>query len=272
MGSETYIVGDVHGHITRLRRLLAATRLIDQAGHWTGGESTLLFVGDLVDRGPDGIAVLDLAMRLAREAEGNGGAVETLLGNHEVQLLAAALMPEGKSTGPGKTFHADWERNGGRQEDLEALRPEHIAWLRRRPAMLRMAGRLVVHADTTLYQRYGRGLEETNDGMRAVLAGDDGAAWDRMLADFSLRRAFASERDARRFLDLYGGIQIVHGHSPIAGARDLAPREVTGPLLYAGGLCVNVDGGMYLGGPGFVYQLPAFVTPVESESGTSAMV
>jgi len=26
--------------------------------------------------------------------------------------------------------------------------------------------------------------------------------------------------------------------------------------VYAGGLCVNVDSGMYLGGPGFVYRLP----------------
>jgi len=27
-------------------------------------------------------------------------------------------------------------------------------------------------------------------------------------------------------------------------------------LIYAGGLCINLDGGMYLDGPGFVYQLP----------------
>jgi len=30
--------------------------------------------------------------------------------------------------------------------------------------------------------------------------------------------------------------------------------QVTEPLVYAGGLCVNVDGGMYRGGPGFVYR------------------
>jgi hypothetical protein len=29
------------------------------------------------------------------------------------------------------------------------------------------------------------------------------------------------------------------------------PEEVTEPLVYADGLCVNIDSGMYLGGPGF---------------------
>ncbi len=39
----------------------------------------------------------------------------------------------------------------------------------------------------------------------------------------------------------------------IAVADSVAPKA---PFIYANGLCVNVDGGMYLGGPGFVYRLP----------------
>jgi len=31
--------------------------------------------------------------------------------------------------------------------------------------------------------------------------------------------------------------------------------EVTSPLIYAQGLCVNVDGGMYLGGSGFIFEV-----------------
>lgn len=34
-----------------------------------------------------------------------------------------------------------------------------------------------------------------------------------------------------------------------------APRSVTEPLIYAGGLCVNVDGGMCRRGPCFLLQL-----------------
>lgn len=272
MRDGTYVVGDVHGETEKLHRLLTESGLVDTHDRWAGGESTLIFVGDLFDRGPSGIGVLDLAMRLEFEAAADGGMVETVLGNHEVQLLAAHLLPEARSTGPGRTFMLDWERNGGRRGDIEALQPVHVEWLLRRPAMIHAAGRLVIHADATLYERYGRSVEEVNDGMRAVLSGHDVDAWDRMLADFSQRRAFTSEETARRFLDLYGGIQIVHGHSPIAGVRGLSPREVNGPLLYAGGLAVNVDGGMYLGGPGFLYELPSFVTLAESESGTSAMV
>jgi hypothetical protein len=33
------------------------------------------------------------------------------------------------------------------------------------------------------------------------------------------------------------------------------PEEITGSLIYAGGLAVNVDGGMCLGGPGFIHRL-----------------
>ncbi|HEX9439253.1 MAG TPA: serine/threonine protein phosphatase, partial [Roseiflexaceae bacterium] len=57
----------------------------------------------------------------------------------------------------------------------------------------------------------------------------------------------------------FGGRQIVHGHTPISSMRRCLPEEVVEPLVYAGGLCVNVDGGMYLGGPGFVYQVPVLV-------------
>ena len=36
-------------------------------------------------------------------------------------------------------------------------------------------------------------------------------------------------------LERFGGTRIVHGHTPIASVRGVDPREVTGPLVYAGG-------------------------------------
>jgi hypothetical protein len=61
---------------------------------------------------------------------------------------------------------------------------------------------------------------------------------------------------AAAFLELFGGRQIVHGHSPISSITRQPPSEIREALVYAGGLCVDVDGGMYRGGPGFVYRLP----------------
>ncbi len=60
--------------------------------------------------------------------------------------------------------------------------------------------------------------------------------------------------NAHQILRLFGGTKIIHGHTPIQYIADtLAPTE---PFVYLNGLCVNVDGGMYLGGSGFVYRLP----------------
>jgi hypothetical protein len=73
------IVGDVHGEIDALRALLArlgcdvARRAVDRP---------LVFVGDLVDRGPDSVAVVLLVQELV-----DAGVAQVVLGNHELNLL-----------------------------------------------------------------------------------------------------------------------------------------------------------------------------------------
>jgi hypothetical protein len=54
---------------------------------WTGGETHLVSLGDLLDRGDDARKVLDLVMRLQREAVVAGGRVHVVLGNHELMNL-----------------------------------------------------------------------------------------------------------------------------------------------------------------------------------------
>ena len=53
--SAVYVIGDVHGQLQKLRGLLRGAELIDEIETWSGGEGTLWLIGDLVDRGPDGI-------------------------------------------------------------------------------------------------------------------------------------------------------------------------------------------------------------------------
>ncbi len=80
-------IGDVHGSYEPLVELLRAAGLIDEALAWSGGKAHLVMLGDLVDRGPKEREVLDLVMRLEREAAKAGGQVHVLLGNHEVMSL-----------------------------------------------------------------------------------------------------------------------------------------------------------------------------------------
>lgn len=80
-------VGDIHGAYTEFTTILQRAGLMDGSLRWTGGRSTLVQTGDYTDRGADVKKVLDLLMRLEREARSGGGTLLTLLGNHEVMNL-----------------------------------------------------------------------------------------------------------------------------------------------------------------------------------------
>jgi hypothetical protein len=61
--------------------------------------------------------------------------------------------------------------------------------------------------------------------------------------------------NAKAFLDQYGGRRLVHGHTPIAVMTHQPEATITIPHFYDDGRCLNCDGGMYRGGPGFVHLL-----------------
>jgi len=84
------VIGDVHGCREELEALLTElgyTITRDAAGHAVGAthpQRRVVFVGDLVDRGPDTPGVLRLAMGMVRS-----GAALCVAGNHEDKLLRA---------------------------------------------------------------------------------------------------------------------------------------------------------------------------------------
>jgi sugar/nucleoside kinase (ribokinase family) len=249
------VIGDIHGHRDRLVRLLGDAGLTDATGHWAGGNAQLWFLGDLTDRGPEGVGVIRLVRSLQAEAAAAGGRVDSVLGNHELLLLAAHLLPGASSGGAGGTFRSDWLANGGRPSDLADLTPEDVVWLRARPAMARLEDDLLVHADSLAYASLGEGVTEVNARVSALLAGEHPDAWDRLLEGFSDRMAFSDPGALEGFLEHFGATRVVHGHTPVPllvdGDRDLAAR----PRRYASGRAIAADPGLYLGGPGFVVEL-----------------
>lgn len=74
----TVAIGDVHGCLEHLKRLLVKCR-----GYANGRACKIIFLGDLIDRGPDSRDVVDLVMRMDREDPEN---VVCLAGNHEALL------------------------------------------------------------------------------------------------------------------------------------------------------------------------------------------
>ena len=82
-------LGDVHGDIGQARRALSIAGVLGEGGdavnpEWVGGDTVVVQVGDVLDRGDDEIAILILLQKLHKQAEKEGGAVYILNGNHEV--------------------------------------------------------------------------------------------------------------------------------------------------------------------------------------------
>jgi hypothetical protein len=77
-------IGDLHGDLTAARAALRAAGAIDDRDHWIGGDLVVVQTGDVLDRGDDERALLDLLAALETEARAAGGALVLLLGNHEL--------------------------------------------------------------------------------------------------------------------------------------------------------------------------------------------
>jgi len=84
-------VGDLHGDFAAWRDIARAAQLVNDTGHWIGGEAVLVQTGDAVDRGPDSFKIIQDLMRLQREAARAHGQVVALVGNHEAMNLTGDL-------------------------------------------------------------------------------------------------------------------------------------------------------------------------------------
>jgi hypothetical protein len=247
MGS-IYVVSDVHGHLADLRLNLVQAGLVDDADRWTGGDAELWILGDLVDRGPDGIGVVRLVRSLQEQAPDQ---VHMLMGNHEALMLGYHLFPDSR-------FAEVWLINGGRYDDQEGLSEDDVTWLRTLPAMGLAGDNLLVHSDTAGYLGWGSSVDEVNATVTERLAGNDFETHFDVFAALTHRYDFAGPDGpdiARKMLGAFGGNRIVHGHSIIGTLIDVPSSEVEAPIAYAEELVIAIDGGRYDGGPLLLVQL-----------------
>jgi len=189
------IVGDVHGEIDAL---LALLRRLGCHPEKRTARRPLVFVGDLVDRGPDSLAVIALVRGLVE-----AGVAQVVLGNHELNLLLGARKPgngwffgdpmDGSWVPDGK--HSRWFRYTAKFADARDRR-EVLGFLRTLPLALEREDLRVVHAcweDAAL-----KGLAGTRS--IAALTERFERALDRLLVNGGYRAAAAAER--QEFADL----------------------------------------------------------------------
>ncbi|MDQ3334918.1 MAG: metallophosphoesterase [Myxococcota bacterium] len=113
-------IGDLHGDLAATRSAFKAAGLIDDKDTWTGKDTVVVQLGDVLDRGDDEQAILDLIFKLEGEAKAAGGELVMLLGNHELMNAAgdfryvtpgamkdfddAGAGPREKVLGPGGVY------------------------------------------------------------------------------------------------------------------------------------------------------------------------
>lgn len=155
--SPVCILGDVHGCLTLLDLMLQ--RIAQESGL---NMARLIFVGDLIDRGPDSCGVLNRVRGLIQAAPER---VICLLGNHERMLLDVLddparhaprwLLHGGAETLASYGLSARAPHPGGHQDadfaalaaDLRAVLPAGLeAWLRGLPLWWQDGDLVVVHA------------------------------------------------------------------------------------------------------------------------------
>lgn len=130
------IVGDIHGELEALERLLRRLGCDTEAATH---DRHLVFVGDLVDRGPDSPGVVRLVQRLVE-----AGIASCVAGNHELNVLAGD-----EKEGNGWYFH-HLDHHRGVPFDSAVLpvaeRPAIRAFLASLPVVLERDDLRVVHA------------------------------------------------------------------------------------------------------------------------------
>lgn len=117
----TYVIGDVQGCYSQLLELLERIEL-------ASSDAKLIFVGDLVNRGPHSLATLRHIQKLGSKAS-------VLLGNHDLHLLAA-------THGIRQAHLTDTLDEILQAPDRDSL----LEWLRHQPLARFENGYLFVHA------------------------------------------------------------------------------------------------------------------------------
>src|SRR3954469_5384782 len=112
-------VGDLHGDDLAWLTIARAAGLIDARGHWTGGKTVLVQLGDITDREPDSLKIIRSLQQLQKEAPRSGGQVVVVLGNHE----AMNLLGDNRYTTAGEyTAFVDGNSAARRDRVFEANR------------------------------------------------------------------------------------------------------------------------------------------------------
>ena len=198
---------DVHGAYEDWVSLLKEVGVVDDELNWSGGDTHLVSVGDLIDRGPGSRQVVQLLMKLDAQAELAGGAVHMTLGNHEVMVMTGdlryvsaaefAAFAADETEAERDAFYAQYRRfnPGGEEAAVRATFDEQYprgfvalrkaysldgdlgSWLIRKPFVIKVNDKVYMHgsiAATAADKSIKELNRELGEELRTFLSSMDG--------------------------------------------------------------------------------------------------
>jgi serine/threonine protein phosphatase 1 len=222
-GIRVYAIGDIHGRIDLFDALLA--RLDEDDASRTAKTVQLIFLGDLIDRGPDSASVVERVVRLAKH-----GDVRMLMGNHEEVWLAylegdTEILPSFTKMGGRETilsYGVSAEEFDNLPGDAllrrvrDCVPKNHIDMIRRFEDIIRVGDYTFVHAGI-------------RPGLDIVDQKTEDLRW--------IREPFLSET-------AWFGSMIIHGHS-VSAEVDEHPNRIgidTGAFVSGRLTAIGIEG------------------------------
>ena len=195
MRGSTYLVGDIQGCSESLQALLTEVGFGDADRLWC--------VGDLINRGPESLAVL----RFAREL---GDRFACVLGNHDLHFLAMVY---------GGHPHRATDTMASLLAAPDCL--ELAEWLRHLPLLIEAGDRVVVHAGIPhiwtigMAREYAREVETVIQGSGhaaffQAMYGNEPALWRDDLKGMDRYRATVNYFTRMRLVDVEGRLEFGH--------------------------------------------------------------
>jgi hypothetical protein len=140
------LIGDIHGHAAKLEALLIKLGYTTGEAGWKAPQGRqAIFVGDLIDRGPEQVKVVNIVRRMVES-----GDARAVMGNHELNAIGY-ITPHPNKPGeflrnrsPNKVAqHIEFLSQVGEGSDLHF---EIVDWFRTLPMHLDLGGLRAVHA------------------------------------------------------------------------------------------------------------------------------
>jgi serine/threonine protein phosphatase 1 len=188
---DVIAVGDLHARYDLLEKFIDRIR---------GTLAIVVFLGDIIDRGGEDLAVVNKIRHMTESPDDYGlSNVFCLMGNHEAMFVDAVQ-------GSGADFVL-WLQNGGNFEQYDEM-SEHLEWLGELPVYITIGETLFVHA----------GIYPGKDPLETINAGKtDNLLW--------MREPFLSM--GPKFEDWNPELkQVVFGHTPKFGAGEGKPYTI----------------------------------------------